>query len=119
MCRILVVDDVEDNVFLLQTVLETEGYCVDTASNGRDALDKIHSTYPDVVLLDIRMPDMSGYSVAQKIRQDTSLSKTTIILVTSSSILEADEAFPSGANAFLQKPIDPYQVLATVKRFCT
>jgi CheY-like chemotaxis protein len=118
MCRVLVVDDTEDNVFLLTTILELEGYTVDTASNGWDALHKIQSTHPDVALLDIIMPDMSGYSVTQRVRQDSSLAETAIILVTSFSVLEADEALSKGADAFLQKPIDPEQLIATVKAFC-
>jgi CheY-like chemotaxis protein len=118
MCRILIVDDTEDNVFFLKTLLELEGYAVDTASNGWDALGKIQATHPEVVLLDIIMPDMSGYSVVQRVRQDSSLSETAIILVTSFSVLEAEEALSNGADAFLQKPIDPDRLLATVKRFC-
>ncbi|HEY9640789.1 MAG TPA: response regulator [Coleofasciculaceae cyanobacterium] len=118
MCRILVVDDTEDNVFLLKTLLELEGYTVDTACNGWDALHKIQATRPDIVLLDIIMPDMSGYSVTQRVRQDSNLSATSIILVTSFSVLEADEGLSKGADAFIQKPIDADQLIATVKRFC-
>ena len=61
--RILVVDDVADNLFLLQTLLEVEGYKVDTANNGTQALAQIAAAPPDLVRLDVMMPDINGYVV--------------------------------------------------------
>lgn len=67
---ILVVDDLSDNLFLLQTSLEAEGYNVDTADNGSSALEKVEASPPDLILMDVMMPDMNGYEVTQQIRQN-------------------------------------------------
>jgi CheY-like chemotaxis protein len=119
MSHILIVDDIADNVLLLQTFLESEGYTVDTADNGWTALRSIETLRPDVVLLDILMPDMSGYSVVKRIRQQESLAKTRIVLVTAYSVLSEAEALSMGADAFIRKPVDLDQLLATVKDFCS
>ncbi len=68
--RILVVDDLPDNYFLLQTVLESEGYEVEVADNGRVALESIASHPPDLVLLDVMMPEMNGFEVTRRLRQN-------------------------------------------------
>lgn len=119
MCHILVVDDIADNVFLLQTLLEAEGYSVDTASSGWTALRKIKDNRPDIVLLDIMMPDMSGYEVTQRIRQNQSLSNTPIVLVTAYSDITVSEGLAMGANDFIRKPIDADQLLESVNKFCS
>ncbi|MBI4783280.1 MAG: response regulator [Oscillatoriophycideae cyanobacterium NC_groundwater_1537_Pr4_S-0.65um_50_18] len=118
MHRVLVVDDVEDNVFWLQTLLETEGYEVATASSGWAALDLVESLHPNLVLLDILLADMIGYAVTERIRQNPNLSETRIVLITASSVLERDEAVEAGADAFMRRPLDPDQVLAIVKDLC-
>ncbi|MGB5973334.1 MAG: response regulator, partial [Nodosilinea sp.] len=71
--RILIVDDIDDNVFLLQTILETEGYAVDTAGSGGTALAKVENSPPDLILMDVMMPDMNGYEVSRQIRQNPNL----------------------------------------------
>jgi CheY-like chemotaxis protein len=71
--RILVVDDLPDNYVLLQTFLESEAYEVAVAESGRAALDKIAANPPDLVLLDVIMPGMNGFEVAQRIRQNPAL----------------------------------------------
>jgi CheY-like chemotaxis protein len=80
--RILVVDDLSDNLFLLQTILEAEGYEVETADNGRSALAKIEASPPDLILMDVMMPEMNGYEVTRQIRQNQSIPFMPILLVT-------------------------------------
>ena len=80
--RILVVDDLADNLFLLQTLLESEGYVVETALNGKAALDKIEQIPPNLVLLDIMMPGLNGYEVTRQVRQDERFSALPIVLIT-------------------------------------
>lgn len=111
---ILVVDDIPDNIFLLQTILESEGYTVDAAFSGGSALSKIQAAPPDLVLLDVMMPDMSGYEVTQHIRQDQNLPFIPIVLVTAYDEPSADQGFQVGANDFIRKPIDTDKLLATV-----
>ncbi|MEM8781124.1 MAG: response regulator, partial [Cyanobacteria bacterium P01_G01_bin.49] len=66
---ILAVDDIPDNLFLFKIALEQEGYNVITAENGIKALDQIEKSPPDLILLDVMMPEMDGYQLTQKIRQ--------------------------------------------------
>ena len=104
--RILVVDDIADNSFLLQTVLEEEGYCVDVADNGRLALQKIASEPPDLVLLDIMMPEMNGFEVTRNIRQNPALPYIPVLLVTGYTEPTPGDGFDVGADGFIQKPIN-------------
>ncbi|MBI4780106.1 MAG: response regulator [Oscillatoriophycideae cyanobacterium NC_groundwater_1537_Pr4_S-0.65um_50_18] len=118
MCHILIVDDIQDNTFWLQTLLESEGYRINTASGGWEALEEVEALKPDIVLLDVLMPDMVGYSVAERIRRNPAVSKIGIILMTASSVLNQDEAMNTGADAFFRKPIDSDQLLSALKTLC-
>lgn len=115
--RILIVDDIVDNLFLLQMLLEAEGYEVEVADNGRLAVAKVEAAPPDLILLDIMMPDMNGYEVTQQIRQHQELLDIPILLVTAHEQLDALEGFNLGANDFIQKPIEFDDLLARVKAF--
>lgn len=112
---ILVVDDVLNNVLLLQTLLESEGYIVDTALSGQLALSKIQAAPPDLILLDIVMPGMDGWEVIQHIRQNHNLPFIPILVFTGcdeTSIRQGVEE--SGANGFIRKPIKIDKVLEKV-----
>lgn len=115
--RILVVDDLEDNLFLLQTVLEAEGYEVDTALNGSLALAKISASPPDLVLLDVMMPGMNGLDVTQRIRSNENLPFFPILLVTAHEEVNARQGLDIGSDDFIRKPIDLDELLARVKAF--
>jgi CheY-like chemotaxis protein len=110
------VDDVADNLFLLKTILEIEGYTVDTASSGTSALHRLRLSPPDLVLLDIMMPDMSGYEVTRHIRQDNDLGSIPILLVTAHSEVSASQRLGLGANGFIRKPIDADELLDKVQQ---
>lgn len=115
--RILVVDDLMDNLFLLQTLLETEGYQVETADNGKQALSKVWESPPDLILLDVMMPDMNGYEVTRQIRQNNALPFIPILLVTAHEDSNAIRGLDMGANDFVRKPIDFDELLARVRSF--
>lgn len=104
--RILVVDDIADNSFLLQTVLEEEGYAVEIANNGRSALRKITSSPPDLILLDVMMPEMNGFEVTRQIRQNLALPYIPIILITGYTEPTAGDGYDVGADGFIPKPIN-------------
>jgi len=104
--RILVVDDLPDNYFLLQTVLELEGYVVEVADSGRSALESIAFHPPDLILLDVMMPEMNGFEVTRHLRQNSSLPFIPIILVTGKSEPTPTDGFDVGADGFIRKPID-------------
>ncbi|HEY9910227.1 MAG TPA: response regulator [Thermosynechococcaceae cyanobacterium] len=115
--RILIVDDLLDNLFLLQTLLEAEGYSVDTADSGTIALSKIESMPPDLVLLDVMMPDMNGFEVTQRIRQNDQLPFIPILLLTAHDQASAAQGLNLGANDFIRKPVNLDELLARVKAF--
>ncbi|WOD38014.1 response regulator [Nodosilinea sp. E11] len=104
--RILVVDDIDDNLFLLQTILETAGYEVDTAGNGGSALAKVEDSPPDLILMDVMMPDMNGYEVTRQIRQNPSLPFMPILMVTAYDTVNTNCALSLGINNFIRKPIE-------------
>jgi len=115
--RILVVDDLSDNLFLLQTVLEAEGYDVDTADNGSLALAKVANSPPDLILMDVMMPGMNGYEVTQQIRENQSLPYIPILLVTAHESANAIQGLALGANDFIRKPIQFDDLLAKITAF--
>ncbi len=110
--RILVVDDVADNSFLLQVLLEDEGYQVEVADSGSDALAKIESDPPKLVLLDVMMPGMNGYEVAQHIRENVELPFIPIVMVTGHDHLSASRNVQ--VEGFLKKPIEFDELLSQV-----
>jgi CheY-like chemotaxis protein len=115
--RILVVDDIEDNVFLLQSMLSEEGYEVDSAKNGKSALAKIEASPPDLVLLDAMMPGMDGYEVTRRIRQNKKLPFIPILLITAYENANVPEGLNLGANDFIRKPIDYDELMARINAF--
>lgn len=113
--QVLIVDDLPDNYLLLQTVLEDAGYQVEVADNGHSALEKIASHPPDLILLDVMMPDMNGFEVTRRIRQDPSLPFIPILLVTSYSEPTPADGFDVGADGFIRKPVDIDNLLTRVQ----
>ena len=102
--RILVVDDAVDNLFLLQTVLDLEGYQVEIADSGKAALAKIELEPPDLLLLDMMMPGMNGIEVVQHIRQNRNLPFIPVILVTGCD--RSSESQELDIEDFITKPVD-------------
>ena len=117
-CRILVVDDSADNLFLLQAVLESSGYKVELAEDGSSALDKIFASPPDLVLLDMMMPQMNGFEVTQRLRQDDRLCSLPVVLITAYGEELAQEVLTVGANDWMGKPIDFDELLHKVEVLC-
>jgi len=114
---ILVVDDLADNLLLLKTVLEAEGYVVEVASNGSSALEKVEAMPPDLLLLDVMMPDMTGYEVAQRIRQSERLASIPIVLITAYDEIKSSQGKLFGADDFIRKPIDFDELLSRVRSY--
>jgi CheY-like chemotaxis protein len=117
--HILVVDDVADNLFLLQTVLESEGYSVETASDGSTALNKIDHSEPDLVLLDIMMPGLNGYDVTRKVRENEKFSELPIVLLTAHDEYFHRSYSEVGATDLIRKPVDFDELLGKIKGYTT
>lgn len=113
--RILVVDDLEDNILLLTTMLEDEGYHVEPATSGKEALAKIEMSAPNLVLLDVMMPDMNGFQVIEEIRKNPQLAKLPVILLTAYAEVDFAKGLTVGANGFFRKPIDTDALLDQVE----
>jgi class 3 adenylate cyclase len=111
---ILVVDDLPQNVRLLEAVLAPRGYTVVAAMSGREALERVASDPPDLVLLDIVMPGMDGYEVCRTLREDPATSFLPIVMITASGEQEKVVAIESGADDFIAKPFDHAELLARV-----
>ena len=113
--KILVVDDIPENVRLLEAVLVPGGYDVVTAGDGAAALARIESEQPDLVLLDVFMPELDGYAVCARLRANEETAVLPVIMVTSSVAEEKTRAIEAGADDFIPKPFNHYELLTRVR----
>ncbi|WP_206602972.1 response regulator [Leptolyngbya ohadii] len=113
--KILIVDDISDNSFLLQTFLETEGYQVEVADNGLTALEKVEAEPPALILLDMMMPGMNGFEVSRRIRQNKNLPPIPILLITGFDQPFVAEEKDLGINGFIRKPVDFTELITQIR----
>ena len=103
--KILIVDDVMSNVLLLKVLLTNEKFAIATANNGRQALEQVDKEHPDLVLLDVMMPDLSGFEVAQRLKSNPDTADIPIIFLTAlNSTTDIVKGFQAGASDFISKP---------------
>lgn len=113
--KILIVDDVMSNVLLLKVLLTNEKFAIATASNGRQALEQVEKENPDLVLLDVMMPDMSGFEVAQHLKSNPQTAEIPIIFLTAlNSTADIVKGFQVGANDFMSKPFNKEELIIRV-----
>lgn len=113
---ILVVDDVPVNIQLLTTYLSSVGYNVISAQDGEEALQKLRTENPDLVLLDVMMPKLNGFQVCEQIKNDENTSFVPVIMVTALNELEDKiRGMEAGADDFISKPFNKLELLARVK----
>jgi two-component system, OmpR family, phosphate regulon response regulator PhoB len=115
--RILVIED-EDNIALaLDFLMTREGYVQDRIASGAGALERIRATLPDLVLLDVMLPEVSGYEICQSIRMDPALAHIKILMMTArGSALERRKGLAMGADGFIAKPFELKELRAEVRR---
>ncbi len=113
--RILVVDDVPENVRLLEAVLTPRGYDVVSATDGRAALDLAESAEPDLILLDVVMPQPDGYAVCRQLREREETAVLPVIMLTASDGPEKTKAIEAGADDFIAKPFNRDELLTRIR----
>ena len=114
--KILVVDDQPDNVFLLEDRLNKEGFNVIKAYDGKSAIRKAETENPDLILLDVMMPDIDGFEVCKLLKENKEINSIPIILVTAlNSYSDIEKGFEAGAFDYIQKPFNRIELLARVK----
>lgn len=112
--KVLIVDDVPRNIDLLKDIL-TERYQVQIAKSGRVALDIVHRSQPDLILLDIMMPDMNGFEVCEKLKADPNTADIPVIFLTAMTDIQHEQrGFELGCVDFITKPITPLTTLSRV-----
>jgi two-component system, OmpR family, alkaline phosphatase synthesis response regulator PhoP len=114
--KILVADDDNNIRDALSFILEEEGYRVWIAKDGAQALRKVKNSRPDIVFLDIMMPELNGYEVCRIIKNDPDLKKTYVIMLTAQDqVAEYELGKEVGADEYIVKPFSPREILAIIK----
>ncbi len=115
---ILYVEDNPDNRSLIRRVLEAEDYAIVEAINAKQALDKLENGNIDLVLMDINMPDMDGYTLTAKIKAIQKFSKIPIVAVTANVMRgDREKSLGAGCDGYIQKPIDIDTLSQQIERF--
>jgi two-component system, cell cycle response regulator DivK len=106
--KALIIEDNEQNMYMLSFLLEMNNYEVIQAINWLEGIKAAKESLPDVILLDIQLPEMDGYQVAQELRKSRDLNHILIVAVTSHAMVgDREKVMAAGANGYIEKPIDP------------
>jgi len=115
---ILYVEDNSDNRNLIRRVLNADGYSVVEASNAGQAIEKLEDNHVDLILMDINMPDMDGYTLTSKIKAIQKFSKIPIVAVTANVMRgDREKSLDAGCDGYIQKPIDIDTLSQQIERF--
>jgi CheY-like chemotaxis protein len=116
--KVLIIEDYPATVEMMSNILQSEGFEVLTAVDGPTGLAKARKEKPDLILLDVMMPEMSGFEVCEKLKADSGTANIPIIIV---SVRAADENIKKGkdlgANEYIPKPFDPFKLIEIVKKY--
>ncbi len=118
--RILIVDDIPTNVKLISAIIKKQNAEYETAESGREALDKVESFKPQIVLLDLMMPDVNGWDIIKAIREK--YTKEQMAIIVTSAITDHDnitECYDMGVDDYVAKPIVPDRLLNTIQIHAT
>ena len=114
--KILIADDNDNIREALSYLLEDEGYSLTLAKDGAETLAKVRDVRPDVLFLDIMMPEMNGYDVCRIVKNDPELKKTYVIMLTAKGqVAEQERGREVGADEYIVKPFSPMEILAKIK----
>ena len=115
--KILIADDNEHIRESLASILEDEGYAMWIAKDGAEALRKVREIAPDILILDVTMPEMSGYEVCRTIKSDPDLKKTFVLMLSAKGqATEQERGKEVGADEYFVKPFSPSEIVARIKK---
>lgn len=116
--KILIVEDNEKNRKLIKVILKAKGYYTMEAEDARAALDQLKRETPDLILMDIGMPEIDGLELTRQIKQDESTKNIPIIAVTAHAMTgEKEKVLKAGCDAYISKPIDTNELPITIEKF--
>jgi two-component system, cell cycle response regulator DivK len=115
--RILVIEDNEQNIYMITYLLEHAGFEVLQARNGREGIESAIEHHPDLIILDIQLPEMDGYEVAERLRNKPALGPVPIVAVTSYAMVgDKERVLEAGCTGYLEKPIDTSTFVDSIAR---
>lgn len=115
---ILLIEDNEQNLYLATFLLEQSGFKVISARRGPEGVELATRVQPDLILLDIQLPQMDGYAVARKLRQHLSLKEVPIVAVTSYAMVgDKERALEAGCTGYIEKPINPDTFMDEIEKY--
>ena len=116
--KILVIEDNEQNMYLVTYILERYNFLVIQARNGAEGVSLAEKLLPEMILLDIQLPVMDGYTVARELRKINSLDKTPIIAITSYAMPgDREQAIKAGCSGYIEKPINPDTFISEINEY--
>jgi CheY-like chemotaxis protein len=116
--KVLVIEDNEQNLYLITFLLEHHGYDVIQARDGLTAIEIATKTNPDLILLDIQLPEMDGYTVAGRFRSESAFADVPIIAVTSYAMVgDREKSIEAGCTGYIEKPIDPDTFVPELEKY--
>jgi CheY-like chemotaxis protein len=111
----MVIDDEKDVVELIKFLLEKDGHTIFTAHNGREGLEAVNKSHPELILLDVMMPEMDGYSVQTALLQNSDTKDIPIIILTAKGQMKDVFALAPNVKAYMEKPFDPKALRAKIQ----
>lgn len=115
--KILIVDDEKDIRILVSQILGDENYKIYFASNGREAIESANENSPDLLILDLMMPEIDGVEVCRRLKQNKDTKKIPVIMLTAKTgVADKIEGFVIGADEYITKPFDPSKLETTVEK---
>ncbi|MBT5229731.1 MAG: response regulator [Methylococcales bacterium] len=119
MKQVLIVEDSPTELHILRTIMEKNNFVVSVANNGIEGIEMVKRSPPDIILMDVVMPEMNGFKATRALKKDEATSHIPIIMVTTKA-QETDRvwAMRQGVDAYLNKPVDAKELMKSVKELC-
>ncbi len=116
--KVLIIEDNEHNIYLLTFILEHNGCEVFQARDGLEGIRLSQKVHPDLILLDIQLPEMDGYAVANRLRSDSTFTDIPIIAVTSHAMVgDREKTIEAGCTSYIEKPINPETFIKEIQKY--